>query len=246
MDAKETNKGKSWKAYRMKPFGYSSGSEEVPEAGFISLQSGEEEETAFIPLARGEDEGVFSEREEAADIVRKAHEKAGRIEQEAYEKGFNQGEKDGLELGEKKALKVVEHMGELLEGMTRLRKELVKKHEKDIVMLIVAVAKKIIQQEIQTNEEAIREVLFKAVALAAEKSKVTVRINPEDFAFVEQLRPEFFAQFSELKSITVTSDPSITQGGCLLETPYGEVDARIETQLERIYQSLEEAGNFDT
>jgi flagellar assembly protein FliH len=41
--------------------------------------------------------------------------------------------------------------------------------------------------------------------------------------------------------MTVTSDPSITRGGCLLETPYGDVDARIETQFDMIHQSLESA-----
>jgi len=43
----------------------------------------------------------------------------------------------------------------------------------------------------------------------------------------------------------VTSDPSITRGGCFLETPYGDVDARVETQLEKIYQSLEGVRDKD-
>jgi len=225
----------------MEPFGHASGSEDKPEAEFVSLQGSEKEEGDFIPLARAEE--TLGEQGEAADIVRKAHDKAARIEQEAYEKGFHQGEKDGLELGEKKAVKVTEHIEELLQEITRLKKELVKQHERDIIKLIFAIAKRIIQQTAQTNEDAVREVLFKAIELAAEKSEVTIRINPEDFGFVEQLRPEFFETFNDLKSITVTSDPSVTQGGCLLETPYGEVDARIETQLERVYQSLEGAGH---
>jgi flagellar assembly protein FliH len=238
-DTKHTRETKSWTVYEMEPFGSPAECREVHEAEFVSLQTGQKEEEAFIPLARGG--GAFRERGEAAHIVSKAHETAARIEQEAYEKGFTQGEKDGLELGEKKALKVMEHIDELLKGMTRLRGELVKQYERDIIELIFAIAKRVIHKAVQRNEEPIREIISKAIALAAEKSEVTIRINPEDFDFVERLRPEIFTKFSELKSINVTSDPSITRGGCLLEAPYGEVDARIETQLERIYQSLEGA-----
>jgi flagellar assembly protein FliH len=236
-DKENMREAKFWKAYDLKAFGARSESGEDHGAEFVSLQSGGDEEAVFIPLARGE--GGLGRGMEAANIVKNAHEQAVRIEQEAYEKGFNQGEKDGLALGEKKALKVIEHIEELARGMTRLRKELVKQYEKDIVELIFAIAKRIIRQAVQTNEETVKGVLFEAAELAAEKTELTIRINPEDFNFVEQLRPEFFARFSELKSMTVTSDPSITRGGCLFETPYGEVDARIETQLERIYQSLE-------
>jgi flagellar biosynthesis/type III secretory pathway protein FliH len=44
-----------------------------------------------------------------------------------------------------------------------------------------------------------------------------------------------------VKSIVITSDPTIARGGCLLETPSGDVDASIETQLHSLYQSLKEA-----
>jgi flagellar assembly protein FliH len=228
---------KFWKAYELKTFGAHSEPGEVHDPEFVSPQSGAHEEAAFIPLARGK--GALGWGTEAANLVKNAHEQAVQIEQEAYEKGFNQGEKDGLALGEKKALKVIEHIEELALGMTRLRKELVKQYEKDIIELIFAIAERIIRQAVPTNEETVKAVLFEAAELAAEKTELTIRINPEDFNFVEQLRPEFFTRFSELKTMTVTSDPSITRGGCLLETPYGEVDARIETQLERIYQSLD-------
>jgi len=232
---------KYWKTYEMKAFGAHSEPGEVHEAEFVSLESGEHEEAAFIPLARGK--SALGQGMEAANIVRNAHEQAVQIEQEAYEKGFSQGEKDGLALGEKKALKVIEHIEELARSMASLRRELVKQYEKDIIELIFAIAKRIIRQDVPTNEETVKGVLFEAAGLAAEKSELTIRINPEDFNFVEQLRPAFFAKFSELKSMTVTPDPSITRGGCLLETPYGEVDARIETQLERIYQSLDRVYN---
>ena len=54
----------------------------------------------------------------------------------------------------------------------------------------------------------------------------------------EKLKPELIQNFKELKSIVVSADPSIAQGGCILETPGGNIDATIETQLEKIRQCL--------
>jgi hypothetical protein len=44
----------------------------------------------------------------------------------------------------------------------------------------------------------------------------------------------------------VTSDPCISRGGCLLETPYGDVDATLETRLEKIYQAVEGVRKLET
>ena len=214
------------------------------KAGFISLHRGDEKKGDFIPLEQGEDN--YKKRQEAEDILKDAHQKATLLEQEAYEKGFAQGEKDGLELGEKKAIKVIENIENLFTEIGHLKKEILKQYEMGALELIFAIAKKIIHDQIKLDEKAIKNTVFKALNLTVEKSEIVLRVNPEDFDFVERLRPEFFTQFNELKSITVTSDPSITRGGCFLETPYGDVDATVETRLEKIYQSLEGVRKLET
>ncbi len=233
--------GKTWTKFEMESFESPSLSRETDKPDFISLQVGGEKKPDFIPLEHSGDN--YKKRKEAEDIVKKAQEKAALLEREAYEKGFAQGEKDGLDLGEKKALKVVENIENFFTEMSNLRKEILKQYERQILELIFSIAKKINHHQIGSDEKAIEDTVLKALHLAVEKSKIALRVNPEDFDYVETLRPEFFAKFKELKSIVVTSDPSITRGGCFLETPYGDVDARIETQLEMIYQCLEEAYN---
>ena len=233
--------GETWARFEMESFESPSLPRETDKPDFISLQVGGEKKPDFIPLEHSGDN--YKKRKEAEDIVKKAQEKAALLEREAYEKGFAQGEKDGLDLGEKKALKVVENIENFFTEMSNLRKEILKQYERQILELIFSIAKKIIHHQIGSDEKAIEDTVLKALHLAVEKSKIALRVNPEDFDYVERLRPEFFAKFKELKSIVVTSDPSITRGGCFLETPYGDVDARIETELEMIYQCLEGVYN---
>lgn len=233
--------GETWARFEMESFESPSLSRETDKPDFISLEAGGGKKPDFIPLEHSGDN--YKKRKEAEDIVKKAQEKGALLEREAYEKGFAQGEKDGLDLGEKKALKVVENIENFFTEMSNLRKEILKQYERQILELIFSIAKKIIHHQIGSDEKAIEDTVLKALHLAVEKSKIALRVNPEDFDYVERLRPEFFAKFKELKSIVVTSDPSITRGGCFLETPYGDVDARIETELEMIYQCLEGVYN---
>lgn len=191
--------------------------------------------------------GNFLKNEDPDDIMEKAREKASMLEREAYEKGFTQGEKDGLELGAAKALKIVENIKNLLDEMGRLRTDIVKLHEKDIIELICAVAEKVVHHQVVLSGKAIRETAIRAIQLATERRSILLKVNSEEFDYIDQLRPELFKRFNEITSIEVVSSPSVKRGGCFLETQCGDVDARIETQMEMIRQCLEEAytGNGD-
>ena len=112
---------------------------------------------------------------------------------------------------------------------------------REILELIFAIAKKIIHHQIGSEDQAVKESIIKALHFAAEKSKVIVKVNPEDLRHVEKIKPELLTRIKEMRSIEVTTDAVINRGGCILETPCGDVDATIETQLEKIYQSLDRA-----
>jgi flagellar assembly protein FliH len=233
------------KQYEIKPFDFfpARGTNENT-AVFALPQEGGMGKTVFNRVDR---RGNFLKNEGPDDIMEKASEKASMLEREAYEKGFAQGEKDGLELGAAKALKVAENIENLLNEIGCLRTDIIKWHEKDIIGLICAVAEKVVHQQVALSGTTSRETVIKAIQLATEKRSVLLRINPEEFDYIEQLKPELFKRFNELTSIEVVSSQSVKRGGCFLETQYGDVDARVETQMEMIRQCLEEAyeGNGD-
>ena len=241
---KVTDKGKPWKRYEMEafePFSSPKEKNRTDFVDFVSLQLADKKNADFVPFNESKDNQKKREaaKKRSEDIIREAQEKAEQLEKEAYEEGFAQGEKDGVQLGEKKALKVMENIENILTEMSHLKKELIKKYEKEILETIFAIAKKIIHLQIGSDGSAIEGTVLKALHMATDKSRIILKVNPEDFDYVERLRPEFFSKFEDLKSVVVNSDPSVTRGGCVIETPYGDVDARIETQLEQIYESLE-------
>ena len=233
----------AWKKFELESLESHASTGKGNKADFIQLKAADTESHDFVPLKR---HGVDSDKtRENEDILQKAKEKALYIEHEAYEKGFAQGEKDGLELGEKKAAKLTENIEKVLSELKQLKKEILKRYEKEILDLIFIITKKVVKCEIACNEKALQETILNTLQLAFDKSEVVLSVNPKDFECVNKLRSRFFTEVKDLKSVSITEDPSITRGGCFLETPNGDIDATIETQLQKIYQSVEEAFNED-
>ena len=201
---------------------------------FTGIQGDVRKETEFIPF------GVYGNETEPVKGLQK---RMAILEQEAYEKGYAQGEKDGFEIGEKKSLKIIENMENLLIEMSRFKLDILKHHEKEILELIFSIAEKIIHYQVNINETAVKGSIIKALNLIGDKSQVVLRVNPDDYDYVEKLRPDFFSKIKDIKSVVVNSDTTVSRGGCFLETSNGEVDATVETQLEKIRQCLIEASN---
>ena len=206
---------------------------------FAPMPAGQRGVSEFIPVWEGEE--AYQKRKEADDLLREAREKVAQLEQEAYEKGFAQGERDGFELGEKKAAKVVQNMENLLNKLGHVKDEIVRQQEKEIVEVVFAIAEKIVHFLSDSDRTAVRKAVLEGLRAATEKSSVVIKVNPEDLEYVENLAPELSANIKELRSITVRADSSVTRGGCLLETPYGDVDATMETRLKKIHQCLRSA-----
>lgn len=196
--------------------------------------------TEFVPLT-GKQTALPGGRDACERILKEAEDRAAHLEREGYDRGFSQGEKDGFELGLKKAEKVAANLERLFGELNVLKQDLVRTYEKEIVNVIFAIAKKIVCDQGVRDESLVQRTALKALHLAADRSEVSLRVHPDDVQWIEKVKPEFFARFKELKHLNVTPDPSLLRGGCLLESPCGDVDGRIETQLEEVCQVMDEA-----
>jgi flagellar assembly protein FliH len=199
--------------------------------------AGDDDNLGFVALFDDRE----ADREKANRIIEEAKKKASLIESEAYKDGFAQGEKDGFEMGTKKVEKILDRIHGTLKDMVDYNQEFIKRHEKEILHLVCAIAEKVVRGVVKVDNKVIRETILEAFSLVADRAEVTVRVNPEEVEYVKETRPEFFDRISELKSIAIESDPSVTLGGCFMETAFGNVDASLETQLDKIAKAVERA-----
>ena len=209
-------------------------------------EPGAEEEPFRYEPSDGRDRAqviIEKAHKDAGEIVAEAKKKIAAIEKEAYDKGYAQGEKDGRELGAKKLDKMLDKIHDLFQDILNQRSEFRRLYEAETLDLICRIAEKVVYSRVALDNEVVRDTILAAFDLAADRTEVKIRVHPGDIEFVKDLRPLFFERVSDLKSITMESDPSVGSGGCLMETAFGHVDARIESQLEKIFDAVREALN---
>jgi hypothetical protein len=136
-------------------------------------------------------------------------------------------------------------LGSAIVDISRLREKILKNSTNEMLQLVMAISRQVIQHEIQTREEVILNIITQALHAAIRSDEFHIKVNPEDFLVVTDNKPLFLASVSGLNNITFEADPGIARGGCLVESALGQVDATLETKLDEIYQQLLRATDTD-
>jgi flagellar assembly protein FliH len=158
------------------------------------------------------------------------------LEKTAFETGFAQGEKAGIEIGEKQIEATMGRYRESILELGRLRSSVYAQVEREVVKLAIEVARKIVHREIQVDKAIIQTLVRVALSHVSEKSAMTVRLNPVDYSFLLEQRNELSE--NEGCEISLLSDKSIERGGCLVQTECGDIDARIEEKFKEVENSF--------
>ncbi len=157
---------------------------------------------------------------------------AAEIEKSAYEKGFQQGEKSVKDLAERQLEAVMKRYAGAIFEIGKIRQSLYTQAEREAVKLAIEVAKKIVHREIQVDRNVIQTLVRVALTHIAEKSAVTIHLNPIDYNYLLEQREELSQV--EGRDICLLADKSIERGGCLIQTECGDIDARIEEQFQEV------------
>ena len=100
---------------------------------------------------------------------------------------------------------------------------------------------RLVNHEVSVNHLVIEKCLHKALHYVVAKSSVIVHLHPDDFQRIKDasLDDPNFLQGAD--NIELMEDLTISQGGCLLETDFGTIDARLENCKEQLNQAIEQS-----
>ena len=66
------------------------------------------------------------------------------------------------------------------------------------------------------------------------KADVVIRVNLADLQMATEHTREILEKIEKVGKITVMEDSTVDRGGCIIETDFGQIDARISAQLKEI------------
>lgn len=172
---------------------------------------------------RIDDRNLISRAREEADAIREAAAKEG------YQAGLSQSKED------------LEHFRESIKEFLNAKQEVFDKIAPEILSISIDIAKKIIKKEVtQTPELLLNSVQEILKSLSKEEIKITLHANPSQVSMLKNEVPPMAEQMGLEAKITVIPDESVMEGGCVVTTTNGVVDATIDTQLAIISEALKE------
>lgn len=165
------------------------------------------------------------------NIVSRAQEEANSIREQAVKEGHRMG----LENAQGEVNQLIEAIREYFSYKDEMF-GLIAPHILDVS---VAIAKKIINKEIEQDKTALLGLIKSALGDTFKlENRITVKVQPQDVLTVKENLPEYLSADSIEAKIKVIPDENIASGGAIIITENGIIDATIDTGLSILEQAF--------
>jgi len=154
-----------------------------------------------------------------------------RAKEEAFAEGMKAGHAQALE-------EIDKNLNEQLELFTSSIKKLetsaaefetsLESLKNELVNAALDIAQEVIKIELGTNSSEIAKVLADELIHDLQgASKVTLKVNPKNHAYISE-------HLGQLEHITVLADSAVNEGGVIVISDAGNIDAQIEKRFQRV------------
>ena len=194
--------------------------------------------------------GVVSQSDDDGTCnIRKGSISTAQLNEQAYQRGLADGLKRGMidseiswhEREEKEIKPFLTSLQEVLQQLYNIRKETHQKIEKEVVNLALTIARKVICHEVTIDREIVMCVAREALAKIEDPGEIKIKMSPSDLQFIKETQTQLSKMLQNIDNVTLEAAENIQSGGCIIETDFGEIDARIEKQLQAVEESFDTA-----
>lgn len=106
--------------------------------------------------------------------------------------------------------------------------------EQAISSLLLTAVKKVIGHELKSAPETITDIIANVLKAATQHKKIKIFVRPADLKLVENERPRLKALFEHLDTFAILPREDVGEGGCIIETEAGIINAQLENQMSAL------------
>ncbi|NLT47439.1 MAG: hypothetical protein GXX92_03400 [Clostridiales bacterium] len=156
-------------------------------------------------------------------------------EQRGYQDGYVQGLKDGSSRARSDMEEGLREIGELILAISNERREALERQEKDLLKIAFEIAKKIMRQQIQADENSIAQMLEEVISEHETGVKIYL---PEYSKTLDVVIDKSVAK--KIRNASKNVKVVITQNDDLImaETECGTIDMSIPVQLKQLQKAI--------
>jgi flagellar assembly protein FliH len=170
-------------------------------------------------------------REEDAEV----RESASR---EGHEEGYRNGALQAEDELKRQYEAHLEEAQAIVKQAYATKETIITEGESFLVELSCSIAEKIIQKKLSKAPEMAMKLYEKALSRRKEQGVIVLCVSPSQFAYVEAAKDELLLALDAQAELQIVPDASIKEGGCIVRSSFGSIDARVDTQLEAIREQL--------
>ena len=184
-----------------------------------------------------------------------ARAEASKMLEQARKEGYQAGYQEGLDKGtaqaqenhqkmleqetERRLQPLSQALSQVVQRLTQARELWLGEWERLGIELACAIAGRVVRGKVAAaSDEIARKALVEALSLVGRTPEVTIFLHPADQETLELNRAQWDAATRSIDQVNVVADPSLSPGGCRIETEFGAIDASIDAQLARIEREL--------
>jgi flagellar assembly protein FliH len=191
--------------------------------------------------AQKEAEKLVADAEaKAAQLEEEAKSKAEAILEEGKRNAAESGREEGFKEGQEEVSRLIERLHAMLDAASDKRKEILESTERQVVNLVLLIARKVVKVISEASQKVVRENVRQALSKVKGEPEITIKVNTRDLNLTTRHKKDFIAAVEGLKGVRIEEDSRVTPGGCVIETSFGDIDARIEKQLDIIEERIRE------
>jgi len=183
-----------------------------------------------------------SEEQKIEDLALK---KVALIQEQAFAEGYELGKTEGHRVAFEKSKADInfglDQIQIFIQKISQIKNELVHQNETHIMTMIYQIAEKLAFDHIESKPEIILSVIKSAIETAQADEDVTVSVAPEQIQFLENMKAKNGREFEFLKTIKLQAVVGIQSGGCIVETNYGVIDARIPERTSKLWDEIKQS-----
>ncbi|MDO5767000.1 MAG: flagellar assembly protein FliH [Spirochaetales bacterium] len=213
--------------------------ESAKNAAFEEVKKQTDEAQTIKAQAENEAQKIIADaREQASQIQAKSEIEKDEIKRNSYEEGLKEGKKDGYDSGKEEVNRLIDRSHKILEAVLNRREQILNETEEQIIQLVLLMTRKVVKVMSENQKSVVMANVLSALKKVKARGDVTIRVNLEDVKLTTEHIKDFIEQVESVSGITVVEDSSVEKGGCIVETDFGAIDARISSQLSELESKI--------
>ena len=212
---------------------------DAKEAAFEEVKRQSDQAQIIKTQATDEADRILKDaRSEAEKLVLEARATKEEITNSAYKEGRDSGHEEGYKEGRAEAQRLIDRLHLMIEKIMDKRVQILSETEQQIVNLVLLMTRKIVKVISENQRNVVMTNIVQALRKVKGRGDVLIRVNMAELALTSEHSKEFLSAAENVKNITIVEDSSVEKGGCIIETDFGSIDARISSQLAELEQKI--------